>query len=499
MRADAETATRPPVRIEVQERFDAAGVPAYRGDHAAVYRHIDEHGDAHLAALLRWLRQPSVSAQDQGIAQMAGLLRADLEALGFQETAIVPTRGHPGVFGFHDAGAPKTLAIYMMYDVQPVEPADWRVPPFAAELVELETGSAVMARGATNQKGPERALLNAVESIRAAGAPLPVNLLVLAEGEEELGSPHLPELIARYRDRLQRTIGVLFPSNSQNQKGDPRMSLGVKGIVYFELEARGGAAGGPTRAEIHGSNKAIADSPALRLIEAIASLVSPDGNTILVPGYYDAIRPPSPEEQRLFNGMLAGFDEPALRKQYAVERWIGGMDARETAYRLLFDTTLNVDGIWSGYTGPGTKTILPHKATAKLDSRLVPDQRPERALALIRAHLDAHGFSDLELRDLGSYPPAQVSVETPLVRRALGVFNKYGRTPSVAPRVAGSAPYYVFTETVGVPVVSAGLGHGAGAHAPDEYMVVRPVPGSRIASLAEIEKFYVDLLFALAQ
>jgi acetylornithine deacetylase/succinyl-diaminopimelate desuccinylase-like protein len=188
-----------------------------------------------------------------------------------------------------------------------------------------------------------------------------------------------------------------------------------------------------------------------------------------------------------------------MRQALGVREWIDGLSGREALLRYLFTTTLNIDGMWSGYTGPGMKTILPHKATAKLDSRLVPDQTPEEALRLIRAHLDAQGFGDVELRLLSGYPPAQTSVSAPLVHAAISAYNKFGITPSVAPRLAGSAPYYIFTQRLKLPMIGGGIGHGSGAHAPDEYMVIEPVAGSRIAGLAELEKFYVDLLYALAE
>ena len=279
------------------------------------------------------------------------------------------------------------------------------------------------------------------------------------------------------------------------------MILGVKGILYFELEAKGGPQGGPQNAEIHSSLKALVDAPVLRLTQAIASLTSPDGNTILVPGYYDAIRAPNAEEQRLVNGMLDQWSrqEPLMRKALGVERWIGGKTGREALLESLFNTTLNVDGIWGGYTGPGVKTILPHKATAKLDSRLVPNQTPDEALRLIRAHLDAKGFKDIEVRQLSGYPPAQTTVEAPLIQSAIGVIRKYGIVPSVAPRIAGSAPYYLFTDRLKLPMLFGGLGHGSGAHAPNEYMLIEPKPGSKIAGLAELEKFYVDLLYRVAE
>jgi acetylornithine deacetylase/succinyl-diaminopimelate desuccinylase-like protein len=315
-----------------------------------------------------------------------------------------------------------------------------------------------------------------------------------------LGSPHYPEIIAKYEERLRGANGVLFPFNSQGPTGEVDLNLGVKGIVYFELEAKGGAWGGPKDAEVHGSMKAIIGSPVWRLVQALSTLTTPDGDTILVQGYYDAIRPPSLEEQQLFNAGLDSWtrEESQLKQAMGVERWSAGMQGRDAAFNLLFNTSLNIDGIWGGYTGAGVKTILPHKATAKVDSRLVPNQTPDSALRLIRAHLDRNGFQDIELRKLGGYPPAQTSLSAPLVRAALGVFNKYGRNPSVSPRLAGSAPYYVFTERLRLPLVAVGLGHGGGAHAPNEFLIVEPKQGSAIAGLAEMEKFYVDLLYAAA-
>jgi acetylornithine deacetylase/succinyl-diaminopimelate desuccinylase-like protein len=492
---------RPRVEFTTQERFSAASVPPYKGRHEDTYAYIDARLPEHLEHLRRWVRQPSISAEGRGIPEMAAMLRDDLRKLGFQETELVPTDGHPGVWGHYDAGAERTLVVYMMYDVQPVEPVGWKVAAFDGALVDHPLGKVLMARGATNQKGPQRAFLNALEAIIATRGKLPVNLMVVAEGEEEIGSVHYPQIIDRYEERLKRAAGVLFPFNSQEPNGDISMFLGVKGIVYFELEARGNAGGGPAKAEIHGSLKAITDSPVWRLTQALASLTSPDGNTIRVPGYYDSIRQPDEDEQRLVNGMLEDWarGEPAMLQSLGVQEWVDGVSGRESLLRYLYDTTLNIDGIWGGYTGPGMKTILPHKATAKLDSRLVPGQTPDEALRLIRAHLDAQGFTDIELRKLSGYPPAQSSLSAPLVQAAISAYNKYGVTLSVAPRIAGSAPYYVFTQRLKLPMVAGGIGHGSGAHAPDEYMVIEPAKGSKIGGLADIEKFYVDLLYALAE
>lgn len=492
---------RPPsIRFTTEDAFDARGVPAYAGKHDDVYRHIDANIQAHIGELQRWVRQPSVSAQNRGIAEMAKLLANDLNALQFKEVAIVPTSGHPGVFGFHDAAAARTLVVYMMYDVQPEE-TGWQVQPYDGTVKETEHGRVLMARGATNQKGPERAFLNAIDSILKTQGKLPVNLLVVAEGEEELGSPNYPQVIDKYEARLKKADGVFFPLNAQDAAGAVSLPLGVKGILSMELQAIGGPQGGPTRAEIHSSLKAIVDAPAWRLTQALATLVSPDGNTILVPGYYDAIRQPLPEEQRLVNGLVRGSSpatEETMRKGLGVQRFAGGVSGRDLFTNLLFTTTININGMWTGYTGEGMKTILPHVARARLDSRLVPNQTPDAQLELIRKHLAAKGFSDVQIRKISGYPPAQTSVESPIVRAAIGVFNKYGVTPTVQPRLAGSAPYYIFTDRVKLPMVMGGMGHGSGAHAPDEYLVLEPRGGSKVAGLAQIEKWYVDFLYAFA-
>jgi len=492
---------RPRAQLTTSETFDAGQVPPYAGEHDATYAYIDANLRAHVENLRRWVRQPSVSAQNLGVTEMAEMVRKDLAALGFKEAELVPTSGHPGVWGYYDAGAEKTLAVYMMYDVQPVEPTGWSVKAFDGALVDRPLGKVLMARGATNQKAPERAFLNALEAIIRTQGKLPVNLMVVAEGEEELGSPNFGQVIDKYEARLKTASGVFFPFNSQAPDGEIGMFMGVKGILAFEMESRGGPHGGPVRSEVHGSYKVITDSPTLRLAQAIASLTTPDGNTILVPRYYDAIRPPSDEEQQLTNGMLPKWiaQDSATRAGMGIVQWIDSMSARDALIEYLFNTTMNVDGMWSGYTGPGMKTILPHIATAKVDSRLVPDQDPDSALALIRAHLDAKGFSDITLRKLSGYPPAQSSVSAPLVRAAIGTYHKYGLPLSVSPRLAGSAPYYVFTKRLGLPMVAGGIGHGSGAHGPDEYMVIEPKAGSKVAGLAAIEKFYVDLLHALAE
>ena len=493
------TIQRPTFSLTGTEAYDFSQIGDYAGDHSAVYAHIDANLDAHLGNIQRWLRQPSISAQNVGVIEMAEMLRDDLEAAGFAEAELVPTDGHPGVWGYYDAGADKTLAVYFMYDVQPVNPEDWESPPFEANLVDHPLGSVIMARGATNQKGPQRAFLNALQSIIEVEGTLPVNIMIAADGEEELGSPNYHQVVAAYEDRLRSADGALFPFNSQRPDGTISVILGVKGILYVEMTATGGEWGGPANAEIHGSFKAIVDSPVWRLIKALDSMTSPDGNTILVEDYYDGILPPTEEESLLINAGIEQRDDAMMQQMLGVSRWVDDLTGTDAVIEYLYQPTLNIDGIWGGYTGEGVKTILPHTASAKVDSRLPPGLDPDEALKKIRAHLDANGFGDIEVQKLSGYPASQTSVDTDAVQAALSVFNKHATDVVVQPRIAGSAPFYLFTELLGLPLVPAGMGFGSGAHAPNEIMLIEPAEGVEVAGLADIEKAYVDFIFALAE
>ncbi len=493
-----ETATRPTFTLATDQAYDFEKIPAYLENHQAVYDYIDANLDDHLAAIQRWLRQPSISAQNVGIQEMAEMVRQDLEEMGFAEAEIVPTDGHPGVWGYYDAGADKTLVVYLMYDVQPVNPEDWQSPPFEARVIDHALGKVIMARGATNQKGPQRAFLNALESIIAVDGTLPINIMITAEGEEELGSPNYPQIVDAYEDRLKTADAALFPFNSQRPDGTVSVILGVKGILYFEVIANGGEWGGPAVAEIHGSYKAIVDSPVWQLAQGLSTLVSADGNTILVPNYYDDIRPPNDEESQLINAGIEQWSDQQMQDMLGVSQWIDGKTGKDAAIELLFSTTMNIDGIWGGYTGEGVKTILPHRAAAKVDSRLPPDIDPDEALAKIRSHLENTGFGDLEIVKLSGYPASQTSVDDPAVQAALSVFKKYADDLAVQPRIAGSAPFYQFTDRLGLPLVPSGMGFGSGAHAPNEIMLVEPSEGTEAVGLADIEKAYVDFVYALA-
>ncbi|MBI4553804.1 MAG: M20/M25/M40 family metallo-hydrolase [Candidatus Latescibacteria bacterium] len=467
-----------------------------------VYRHIEENKQRHIARLQEYLRQPSVSAQHIGIERCAEMLAGYYRDLDCQEVEMVKTDGNPGIWAYYDCGVKgaKTIVNYSMYDVQPVEEKEWTTPPFAAELVKMDPFPLVLrARGAINSKGSYRMWLNALESIIAVEGKLPVNIMFTAEGEEELGSPHFHQIIEQYADRLKTANAVLNPDPTQALDGSVTMSLGNKGIVYFELECSGTDWGrGPTQREIHSSFKAAVDSPVWRLLKALSSMTSEDGNSIMIEHFYDRVAPPSQEDEALLAELVKTFNVENWRKANAVDVFIDNAEGIDLLKKYLYSTTLNLDGIWAGYTGPGTKTILPHKATCKIDVRLVPNQEAKDIIPLIRAHLDKHGFTDIKIRQLSGYEWSKTSVTQPVVQAVLNVYQKNNIRPVIWPHTGGSAPFYLYTRPpLSLPTCGGGMGHGARAHSVDEYIVIDG--NDRVAGIAEAEKSFVDILYTYAE
>jgi acetylornithine deacetylase/succinyl-diaminopimelate desuccinylase-like protein len=465
-----------------------------------VYKYIESHFEEHLRRLQELVRQPSVSAENLGIRECAALVRDYLRELGCKDALLVETSGNPVVYGYYDAGADKTVIIYMMYDTQPADEPGWIVPPFEGRVVDMTPfGKCLVARGAINTKGELGAFLNACESIIAAGEEIPLNLIFVVEGEEELGSRHLPEFINKYLDILKEADAVFFPTADQDEKGKVQMALGVKGIVYFELELDGKSWGyGPTEFDIHGSNKAWVDSPALRMIQALSTLTSKDGNKVLVEGFYDNVAPPSPEDIELIERLEKTFDEETIKREMKVERFIDDVHGKDALMKYLYSPTLNINGIWSGYMGPGTKTVLPHKITVKMDVRLVPNMTVEEVIPKIRRHLDKHGFKEIRIKMLEGYGWAKTSVKEPAVQAVIKTYREFGYEPEIWPHMAGSAPFCMFNrEPLNLPFVEGGIGHGARAHAPNEYIVVGE--GGPTGGLITLEKSYVAILDNLSK
>jgi len=261
---------------------------------------IEKHHDEAVQRLQEWIRQPSIAAENKGVTEGCDLTMRFLREAGFGEVTKIPTDGQPGIFATLEAGAPRTLGLYFMYDVKQVDPAEWSSPPWAAALVEKAgLGTVLVGRGAVNQKGPEASFLAALHAIRAAGRKLPVNLVLVAEGEEEIGSPHFPQIAHRPEvvAALRPCVGIFMPSAEQGLDGKVTMTLGAKGVVELELVSSGERWGRGPGHDIHSSNKARVDSPAWHLVEALATLVSPDGNEPAIEGFAERARPVSAAEK----------------------------------------------------------------------------------------------------------------------------------------------------------------------------------------------------------
>jgi acetylornithine deacetylase/succinyl-diaminopimelate desuccinylase-like protein len=358
----------------------------------------------------------------------------------------------------------------------------------------------VVGRGAVNQKGPESACLAALHAIRAAGRKPPVNLVLVAEGEEEIGSPHFPQVVRRPEvlTALKGAIGVFMPSAEQDLDGQVVMTLGAKGIVECQLVSSGERWGRGPRKDVHSSNKARLDSPAWHLVEALATLVSKDGNDPAIDGFADKARPLSAREKAMIADAARRLDEQTAKRQLGVERWVHDVNWQEALELLESRPTVNIEGLVGGYTGPGGKTILPHRAVAKLDLRLVPDMTATEALAALKAHLAKRGFGDIEVNMTGGYDPNSTPADADLIRAQIAVYKRDGINPVILPRSAGSWPGYLFTgEPLHLAATHFGLGHGRGAHAPNEYFLVDS-SNPRVQGMDGAVHSFVDYLYQIA-
>lgn len=457
--------------------------------------------DESVARLQDWIRLPSIAAMDLGYPEGPEYMARLLREAGFQQAEIIQTDGKPGVFATLDAGAEKTLGVYFMYDVKHFDPQEWSSPPLEAAIIDRPgLGKVMMGRGAVNQKGPEAAFLSALHAIRAAGRDMPVNLVLVAEGEEEIGSPHIGQIVGKpeVESALAGTIGVFMPFASQDREGLVTVYLGAKGVIEVQLIASGEKWGlGPGK-DVHSSLKAMIDSPTWHLVHALNTLVSADGNTITIDDYPQPL-PLSAEHKAMIAAAAGRRNEAKMKELLSTQKWIDDLPFVEALERLVSQPTVNIEGLVGGYTGPGGKTVLPHRAEAKLDLRLVPDMTAEAALSALRKHLVNHGYGDIEVIFSGGYDPTSTPASAALIQAQVSVLKNEGIDPVLWPRLAGSYPGYVFT---GSPLNLAsghfGLGHGSGAHAPDEYFVIES-ENPEVKGWDGTVLSYVEFLYELAK
>ena len=465
-------------------------------------RAVAERHDTTVKALQDWIALPTIAAEKRSVAEGAEYMRKLALDAGFQQARIVPSGGVPGVFATLDAGAPVTLGIYFMYDVKQFDPAEWSSPPLEGRLVDRPNeGQAIMGRGAVNQKGPEMAFLAALHAFKASGRKLPVNLVLVAEGEEEIASPNFPAIVAdpEVAAALKKTVGVFIPTASQDQNGNAGITLGAKGAVEFQLIVGGETSDKYPKTDIHSSNYARVESPAWRLVKALDTLVADDGHTPAIDGWFENVAPLTARQKELIAQRVAATSEAEVKKSLGVGRWIDNEDYLTSSYRFLSQPTVNIQGLISGYTGVGGKTVLPGRAEAKLEFRLVPNMTKDEAVTKLKAHLAKRGFDDVKVVVSGGYGPNQTDENSPFIQAQKRVFDRAGISYTLSPRNAGSWPGVVFNGApLNLPTGQFGIGRGNGAHAPNEWFLVKSI-NPKVAGLDETVMMFIDYLYEVGK
>jgi acetylornithine deacetylase/succinyl-diaminopimelate desuccinylase-like protein len=452
-----------------------------------VHEHIDENFTLHLERVREFLRQKSISATGEGIRETAQIVKDYIAEIG-GETQYCGEKDFPILYGKTNAGSQKTLIIYGMYDVQPVEEQKWSSPPFGAEIKNLpHLGPCVIARGAVNSKGALAGLFNAINSIQKIDR-LPLNIIFTIEGEEEIGSPHFEPFIREHRDELKGVGAVDFDFYEESNK-KVTLHLGLKGIVYFDLMCRGGKKGGPTES-IHSSVSAWISSPVWRLIHALRTLVD-DTERITIEGFYDNVALPNETDMELLKKLEETFDEKAFLKEMKALCFKYRLKGVELLKKGLYEPIINIDGIHAGYYGKGTKTVLPRSASAKLDIRFGPNMEPEEVIEKFKNHLIQKGYDDIEVIVRDNYTWSKTDFNEEIVQKFIASYRDHRRNSEIWPMATWAAPYFVFSRILRMPVVSGGLGHGGRQHNPDEYMTVE--------GLRDFEKFVVTFLYKLSE
>jgi acetylornithine deacetylase/succinyl-diaminopimelate desuccinylase-like protein len=431
-------------------------------DWLAIDEEIRGNLDLSLRELARLCEIPSISAQGTGMRECAELVRDMLTERGF-EARIIATDGHPVVFGERGGRADRTLLLYNHYDVQPPEPLElWDTPPFEPSRRDGQ----MFARGVSDDKGHLQARLAAIDALLKVEGELPCNVKFIVEGEEETGSVHLPEFIRGHKQMLEAEA-CLWEFGQVDQNGIPIQHAGMRGICYVELSVRTAS-----RDSHSGLSGSIFPNAAWRLIWALRSLKGSD-EIIRLPGFYDRVVPPTERDIELME--LNPDPGEHLRKLYGVGEFIKGLeDGLELKREQIFVPTCTVCGVTAGYQGAGSKTVLPARASAKVDFRLVPDQRPDEVLEQLRIHLDQHGFDDIEIEWLGGGPPGRTDPDDPFLQMVVATAEPvYGVPQLIKPMSGGSGPNHAFLHDLGVPVATAGIGYpDSNAHAPNENIVI---------------------------
>jgi acetylornithine deacetylase/succinyl-diaminopimelate desuccinylase-like protein len=483
-----------------------------------VFAYIDEHVDEHVANLQKWIRQPSISNSGEGIPETAEMVKGFFDQLGCQESRVYDVGitewgapGNPVVYARCDEGAPRTIAIYWQYDTMPVtQPDAWIAPPFEGRIVEKPPFKKILiGRGAVNSKGPELAQWQALMSIKAVTGKLPVNIVFVAEGDEERMDIGLRKFVKDHPDFFKNIDALIGEAGTQSPSGGGGVGGGSEGCVYFELTTSGKSWGrGPVQSDIHGSNKRSVDSPAWRHMKMLTSLISDDGNTPLVKGFLDGLEPMSADETNQLKAAAAKVDLKVAAENVGVARFIS-----EDPFTMLkmqrYGTSFNLDGIWGGnmYAG-GAGAILPNKITSKHNIRYSPKMNGIEIVKRFREQLDRNGYQDVELKIIGDVPWAKMSYDTDIARAMTQMYDQFNiphSQPSQTPTILGGYwPAYLFSNQevgekvapISMPIGMGGAGHGGGAHAANEFMVIEGA--GKVYGYAGAEKSHAAIFYNFA-
>jgi acetylornithine deacetylase/succinyl-diaminopimelate desuccinylase-like protein len=418
----------------------------------AINLYVAKHGERLVDEWREACRIPSIaSGPPEHLRAMAEWVRERVGRV-LDTAEVVEVEGAPPiVLGEARGRQPYRLLLYSHYDVQPADPDEgWTTPPFAAE----RSRDVVVGRGVCDDKADVVARLQALEAWRELHGELPVGVIWLCEGAEEVGSPGLAGFVEANRERLSAD-GCLWESYLRRDDGRPEVGFGCRGLVYVELSLR------VLASDQHSAFASIFRSAPHELARALSTLVDATGR-VVIDGFHDDVLSLTEADA----AALAEIDPPAVDQSAFLVA-----DPRELARRMLFEPTANVAGLWSGYTGPGAKTIIPAEAHAKLDFRLVPRQDPEDVLRKLRAHLDANGFDEVQIEVLNAIPPARSAMDSALGRAVLRASEDTMGPAIRLPLVPGSGPLHTVVEALGLPVVMPGgvTRLESGIHAPNEH------------------------------
>src|SRR5512143_3887714 len=427
-------------------------------DYEKIDSYLEKNLNKSIAELSKLVAQPSVGAQNLGMKECAALVSAMLKARGF-DVRVMDTKGAPVVFGERKGKSDKTLLFYNHYDVQPPEPLElWDTPPFEPTLREGK----LYGRGVSDDKGHIVARLFAIDALLASLGDVPCGIKFIIEGEEETASANLLEFVRTHSDLL-RADACLWEFGGVDHRDVPMEYLGLRGICYVELSVE------TASTDVHsGTGGSIIPNAAWRLVWALATLKGED-ERIRIKGFYDAVQKPSARDRQLFEALPEVAEE--YKSRFGVKQFLKGLTGGvELRMEEVFVPTCTICGLTSGYQGPGSKTVLPARASAKVDFRLVPDQHPDDIRKKLRAHLDAQGFNDIQIADLGGDPPARTDPDDPFIRLVVETSGEVYETPmQLVPMTGGSGPSYPFVHDLKLPVATAGMGYpDTRTHAPNE-------------------------------